>query len=440
MDLGAGAIGLLAVLVLVQRPLAVALSTAGTVLDTRERLFAAGLMPRGIVVAATASAFQLELAEAGVADADPAGAHLLPGDRRDRAALRPGRSAPGARAGLRREEDQDALSPPSPAPSGTRVNTSAPSAVDRHQVLDPHAELARAGRRRAPPSPRCRPRSSPSALLGQPRPLVHLQPHAVAEAVAEALAVAGASISVARHGVDRRGTPAPARTRRERLLLRVAHQLVDLRGRRRPAGRWRTCACSPSSSRRARAPQSTTTSVPARDLDVARLGVRQRAVGARGDDRRERRLLGPALRASRCSSVQRDLALGAPGQAALEHVARSAASASAAAAAIALQLAGVLHLAQPLDQPARRPPARRPRPPSRRACRGRARSRGRPRSRPGRSGARRGRRAGRARPGSRSKPRHLLLGLLDVAEVGEEQALVAASRRTAPLVPVKPVS
>ena len=68
LGLGAAAFGLLAVLVLVQRPLAVALSTAGTVLDNRERLFAAGLMPRGIVVAATASAFQLELDDAEVAD------------------------------------------------------------------------------------------------------------------------------------------------------------------------------------------------------------------------------------------------------------------------------------------------------------------------------------------------------------------------------------
>ena len=118
-DLGAGAIGLLVVLVLVQRPLAVALSTAGTVLDTRERLFAAGLMPRGIVVAATASAFQLELADAGVADASL----LVPTCFLVIAAtvLLYGLGArPLARAlGLRRDEGEMPLTPPSPAPSGT---------------------------------------------------------------------------------------------------------------------------------------------------------------------------------------------------------------------------------------------------------------------------------------------------------------------------------
>ena len=68
-DLGLGAIALVAVLVLIQRPVSVALSTFRTSLSTRERLFAAGLMPRGIVVASTASAFQLDLEKAGVADA-----------------------------------------------------------------------------------------------------------------------------------------------------------------------------------------------------------------------------------------------------------------------------------------------------------------------------------------------------------------------------------
>lgn len=69
-DLGLGAVALVAVLILVQRPAAVALSTIGTRLSTRERAFAAGLMPRGIVVASTASAFQLQLEQAHVADAD----------------------------------------------------------------------------------------------------------------------------------------------------------------------------------------------------------------------------------------------------------------------------------------------------------------------------------------------------------------------------------
>jgi NhaP-type Na+/H+ or K+/H+ antiporter len=69
-DLGLAGLGLIAVLILVQRPASVAVSTIGTILTRRERIFAAGIMPRGIVVAATASAFQLSLVENGVEDAD----------------------------------------------------------------------------------------------------------------------------------------------------------------------------------------------------------------------------------------------------------------------------------------------------------------------------------------------------------------------------------
>jgi NhaP-type Na+/H+ or K+/H+ antiporter len=68
-DLGLAGLAVVAVLILVQRPADVAASTIGTVLSRRERTFAAGVMPRGIVVAATASAFQLSLVEAGVEDA-----------------------------------------------------------------------------------------------------------------------------------------------------------------------------------------------------------------------------------------------------------------------------------------------------------------------------------------------------------------------------------
>jgi NhaP-type Na+/H+ or K+/H+ antiporter len=69
-DLGLAGLALVALLILVQRPADVAASTVGTVLTLRERIFAAGVMPRGIVVAATASAFQFTLVEAGVEDAD----------------------------------------------------------------------------------------------------------------------------------------------------------------------------------------------------------------------------------------------------------------------------------------------------------------------------------------------------------------------------------
>jgi NhaP-type Na+/H+ or K+/H+ antiporter len=69
-DLGLAGLAVVALLIFVQRPADVAASTIGTVLSLRERIFAAGVMPRGIVVAATASAFQLSLIEAGVEDAD----------------------------------------------------------------------------------------------------------------------------------------------------------------------------------------------------------------------------------------------------------------------------------------------------------------------------------------------------------------------------------
>jgi NhaP-type Na+/H+ or K+/H+ antiporter len=57
---------LIAVLVLVVRPLVVALGTWGSELGREERIFTAWLAPRGIVAAATASAFGLQLTEAGV--------------------------------------------------------------------------------------------------------------------------------------------------------------------------------------------------------------------------------------------------------------------------------------------------------------------------------------------------------------------------------------
>jgi NhaP-type Na+/H+ or K+/H+ antiporter len=64
------ALVLVVVMVLVIRPLAVALATRGSPLRPRERLFVAWLAPRGIVAGATASAFGLQLAQAGVAGAD----------------------------------------------------------------------------------------------------------------------------------------------------------------------------------------------------------------------------------------------------------------------------------------------------------------------------------------------------------------------------------
>jgi NhaP-type Na+/H+ or K+/H+ antiporter len=64
----------LAALILVVRPVAVALSTWRSILTWRERAFLAVLAPRGVIAAAVASLFALELAEAGY----PAGEALAP--------------------------------------------------------------------------------------------------------------------------------------------------------------------------------------------------------------------------------------------------------------------------------------------------------------------------------------------------------------------------
>jgi NhaP-type Na+/H+ or K+/H+ antiporter len=69
-----GALALVAAMVIVIRPLAVALATSRSGLTLRERAFVAWMAPRGIVAGATASAFGLELAQAKVAGAD----HILP--------------------------------------------------------------------------------------------------------------------------------------------------------------------------------------------------------------------------------------------------------------------------------------------------------------------------------------------------------------------------
>jgi hypothetical protein len=69
-DLLPEGLALVAVMVLVLRPLVVALGTAGSELSVRERAFVAWLAPRGIVAAATASAFGLELTQAGVQGAE----------------------------------------------------------------------------------------------------------------------------------------------------------------------------------------------------------------------------------------------------------------------------------------------------------------------------------------------------------------------------------
>lgn len=60
----------LGLLIFIARPLAVYLSTSGSKLNWRERVFISWLAPRGIVAVAVASLFALELTETGRADAD----------------------------------------------------------------------------------------------------------------------------------------------------------------------------------------------------------------------------------------------------------------------------------------------------------------------------------------------------------------------------------
>ena len=65
-EIGWVSLAFIGVLVLVGRPLAVALSTLGSAFALRERAFIAWMAPRGIVAAATSSTFALGLAQAGV--------------------------------------------------------------------------------------------------------------------------------------------------------------------------------------------------------------------------------------------------------------------------------------------------------------------------------------------------------------------------------------
>jgi len=67
---GYGSVALLAVLILAARPAAVALSTLGSRLKLKERLFISWLAPRGIVAAAVASVFAIRLADAGFVQAE----------------------------------------------------------------------------------------------------------------------------------------------------------------------------------------------------------------------------------------------------------------------------------------------------------------------------------------------------------------------------------
>ncbi|MBX7252043.1 MAG: cation:proton antiporter, partial [Candidatus Promineofilum sp.] len=70
LTVGWPALGFIALLILVARPLGVLLSTWRTPLSNAERLFLMWMAPRGIVAASVASVFAFELSAAGVAEAD----------------------------------------------------------------------------------------------------------------------------------------------------------------------------------------------------------------------------------------------------------------------------------------------------------------------------------------------------------------------------------
>ena len=69
-DVWVAGVALVAALVLLARPLAVAASVAGTKVSLREATFIGAMAPRGIVAAATSSVFALALSEAGVVGGD----------------------------------------------------------------------------------------------------------------------------------------------------------------------------------------------------------------------------------------------------------------------------------------------------------------------------------------------------------------------------------
>ena len=69
-DLGLEGLAFVALLVLVARPLSVAVSTARSPLERNERALIAWMMPRGIVAAATVSSFEDDLIAANIPDAE----------------------------------------------------------------------------------------------------------------------------------------------------------------------------------------------------------------------------------------------------------------------------------------------------------------------------------------------------------------------------------
>ena len=140
--------------------------------------------------------------------------------------------------------------------------------------------------------------------MRQPGRLVDLHAHAVTQAVAEVLALAGRLDHRPGGGVDLAAAGAGPDGLQTGQLGRE-DQLVDLARLGARARRRRRCGCSPSSSRRARHPSRSPPARPRPTCDVAGAGVGQRTVGAGGDDRVKRRPLGSlgAHRRARASTA-----------------------------------------------------------------------------------------------------------------------------------------
>ena len=148
-DLGAEGIAVVLLAVVVVRPLVVLAATARTGVSWRERAFAAGLAPRGIVAASTASVFGLELVAEGAPGADKIVPVTFLGDRRDGDPLRDRLAAAGlepaaaARRAGRRAADRRAA-------VGSRARARAHGGRRRRARVEPACGRGGRGPRRGP--------------------------------------------------------------------------------------------------------------------------------------------------------------------------------------------------------------------------------------------------------------------------------------------------
>ena len=181
---------------------------------------------------------------------------------------------------------------------GSALRLRQPVLGDDDQVLDPHPELAGQVDAGLDRDDFARGEHVVGALR-EPRPLVHLEADAVAERVAEVLAVAGVVDHLAGDGCRRPRPSTPAAIASSAASWACADDLVDVARLLARARRWRRCGCRRSSSRRASRPcrrrparRGRSRARPARRAAGRRWGRRRRSPGTRG----RRRARGSALR------------------------------------------------------------------------------------------------------------------------------------------------